>query len=42
MIQLYVESKKRGTNELVYEIEIEVQMEKTILWFPGSKAGGIN
>ena len=42
MIQLYVESKKRGTNELVYEIETELQMEKTILWFPGSKAGGIN
>ena len=36
---LYVESKKKGTNELMYKTEIELQMQKTNLWFPGSKGG---
>ena len=31
--------KKKGTNELIYKTES--QMQKTNLWLPGSKGGGI-
>ena len=35
--------KKKGTNELIYKIEVESQMQKTNLWLPGNKGwGGIN
>ena len=37
MIFLYVESKKRGTNELIYRTKVESQMQKTNLWLPGDK-----
>ena len=37
---LYVESKKSDTNELIYETEIDSQ--KTNLWLPKGKRGGIN
>ena len=33
--------KTRGTNELIYKTEIELQMQKTRLWSPGGK-GEIN
>ena len=32
---LYVESKKNGTNELIYKAEIKSQIKKTNLWLPG-------
>ena len=31
--------KKKGTNEPIYKIELESQMQKTNLWLPGSKWG---
>ena len=31
---------KKGTNELTYKTEIELRMQKTNLWLPGSKGGG--
>ena len=31
---------KKGTNELIYKTEIELQMQKTNLWLPGDKGGG--
>ena len=34
--------KKKGTNELIYKTEVEAQMQKTNLWLPGDKGGGIN
>ena len=37
-----MESKKNGTNELIYKTEIESQMQKTNLWSPRGKGGGIN
>ena len=27
--------KKKGTNELIYKTEVELQMQKTNLWLPG-------
>ena len=34
---------KKGTNELIYKPEIELQMQKTNLWLPEGKVGeGIN
>ena len=36
----YVESKKKGTNELIYKTEIESQMQKTNLWLPGGREEG--
>ena len=40
---LYVESKKKSTNELIYETEIELQMQRTNLQLPGGKGqGGTN
>ena len=33
---------KNDTNEVIYETEIELQMQKTILWLPGGKGAGIN
>ena len=41
--RLYVESKKKGTNELIYKTEVESWMWKTNLWLPGDRGGwGIN
>ena len=37
---LYVESKKSDINELIYETEIDSQ--KTNLWLPKGKRGGVN
>ena len=31
--------KKKGTNKLIYKTEIELQMQKTNLWLPGSMRG---
>ena len=28
---------KKGTNELIYKTEIELQMEKTNVWLPGGR-----
>ena len=39
-ITYVVESKTKGTNQLSYKIEIELQMEKIDLWLPGSKGEG--
>ena len=36
---LYVESKKKGSNELIYKTEIELQMSKTTLWLLAGKRG---
>ena len=36
----YMWNLKKGTNELIYKTEIELQMEKTNLWFPGGKRVG--
>ena len=33
---------KKGTNELIYETEIESQMQKTNLWLPEGKGRRIN
>ena len=32
--RLYVESKKKGTNGLIYKTDLELQMQKTNLWLP--------
>ena len=38
-----MESKQKGTNELIYKTEIELQMKKTNLRLPkGKEGGGIN
>ena len=34
--------KKKATNELIYEIEIRLQMLKTNLWLPGRRRRGVN
>ena len=34
-----MESKSKGTNELIYKTEAESQMLKTNLWLPGDKVG---
>ena len=34
-----MESKKNGKNELIYKIEIELQIEKTNLWFVSKGKG---
>ena len=31
---------KSGTNELIYKTEIELKMQKTILWLPGRRVEG--
>ena len=31
---LYVESKKKTTNELIYKTEIQLQMQKINFWLP--------
>ena len=36
---IYTCNLKRGTNELIYKIEIESQMQKINLWLPGGKVG---
>ena len=36
----YVESKKNGTNELMYKTETDSQTLKTKLWLPKGKGGG--
>ena len=36
---IYTCNLKRGTNELIYKIEIESQMQKIHLWLPGGKVG---
>ena len=36
---LYVKSKKKDRNELIYNPEIELQMEKTIMWLLAEKWG---
>ena len=33
---------KNGTNELIYKREIQSQMQKTNVWLPGGRGGGIN
>ena len=42
MISLICGILKNGTNELTNKTEIESQMQKTTLWLPGGKGGGIN
>ena len=41
---MYVESKKKDTNEFIYKIEIDSKTLKTNLWLPKGKMGegGIN
>ena len=39
---LYLESKKNGTNEPIYKTEIESQIQKTNLWLPRERGGGMN
>ena len=39
---IYVESKKKDTNELIYKTEVELWIQKTNLWLPEHKEGGIN
>ena len=34
--------KKKGTNEPVYKTEVQLWMQKTNMWLPGYKGGGIN
>ena len=34
--------KKNGTDEPIFKIEIESLMQKTNLWLPREKKGGIN
>ena len=45
MIQLYVESNKNDTKELIYKTETNSQISKAILWLPQGKTwrgeGGI-
>ena len=36
---LYVESKKKDTNELIYKTETNSQTQKTNLWLPKGKVG---
>ena len=33
---------KENTNEMIYKIEIDSQTQKTNLWLPKGKGGGIN
>ena len=42
MVSLIRGIYKKGTNELIYKMEVESQMQKTNLWLPGGKGGGIN
>ena len=37
-----MESKKQGTNELIYKTEVESQMQKTNVQLPGDKGWGVN
>ena len=37
MISVIFKILKNGTNELIYKTEIELLMQKTILWLPGRK-----
>ena len=37
---LYVESKKNGTNELIYKTETDLQTSETNLWLPKRKGWG--
>ena len=39
MISLVCGILKNGTNELIYRTEIELKMQKTILWLPGGMRG---
>ena len=40
LYHLYMESKKKDTNKLIYKTEIESQMQETNLWLPKAKGGG--
>ena len=42
MISFICGIQKKGTNELIYKTEIELQMQKTNLWLSGVRGGGIN
>ena len=42
MILLICGILKKGKNELIYETEIELQMQKTNLWLQGVRGGRIN
>ena len=39
MISLTCEIKKKGTNELIYGTEIDLQTQETNLWLPKGIAG---
>ena len=39
MISLICGIYKNGTNELIYQTEIELQMQKRNFWLPGGKWG---
>ena len=39
---IYGIKKKTGTNELICKTEVDLLMQKTNLWLPGDKVGGIN